>query len=350
MVKTHKTADGKDEYDKLVIRKEDKNKLPIQGIKFCIVDTEKSTYCKEEYGRWVTDEKGKIEIPVNELPLYNTYLYEVESCGEPKGSIDESLLSKQKYTAKHIPLYVDPGNRFLGEVKGKDFIKYDELIATIVGEVNSQEKKYEVGDATNKIGEVLSKGNDTKTGGNWLKIYDAREGKTLYIAKKTLTNYVSWGALFEAGVVYGTDQIDINNIQEDGTIKHEEPYTGKSGYKPKIIKIKNSSGVEKKYIVRLLRGQNTKDSNKLSYRNRGLSVTGGSEWNRYIIPIVRDYRYGSSSGDNIEQELKYGGKDGYLGDLNKFKIQLATYNWFGDLTLGVYEGTYIYIKENKVAK
>ena len=204
--------------------------------------------------------------------------------------------------------------------------------------------------------------DDRPTGGNWLKIYDARGGKTLYIAKKPLTNGVSWDDLFKAGVVYGTDQIDISKIQPDGTIKQEAPYTGDKGYKPKIIKIKDSSGKEKTYIVRLLKGHNPNiykgDPNKKITELKSKDVIQGSEWNRYILPLVKDYRIGASTNNNdyIEEALRKTKKQGanipideYLGDKNDYTIQLASYNWFVDLTLGTdsstkpykYRGTYV---------
>lgn len=228
VVKTHKTADGKDEYDKLVIKKEDKNKSPIKGIMFCIVDTEESTNCQEEYGNWVTDGNGKIEIPVNELPLYNTYLYEVESYGEPKSPKGEPTLSSKKYTSKHIPLYVDPGNRFLGELKGKDFIKYDELIATIDGEPNPEKKEYKIG-YTTKIGKVSDKAEDKSTGGNWLKFYDGQNDRIIYVAKKPITYKVGWDMLYSAGVVYGLDMLDNQGKPKSSEIP--------STYKGRMISI-----------------------------------------------------------------------------------------------------------------
>jgi hypothetical protein len=330
------------EYENLEIEKKDKHGNGINGIQFCIAkdpkDITKGCATTYAYGPWTTGADGKLEIPTNELPLYTQTLIET-------GEIATS------YKPQKIALYVDPGHRFLGEVKGQneqgeEFITYNELLSKITGisvdDIEKKEGSQEAGNRLNylrkisdsavvgvNLGNVLNKGNDSKTGGNWLKIFDARKGTTLYIAKKPLTNNVSWNQLCSAGVVFGLDQVNA-----DGTLKPHfktPPDCGRT-YKPNIIEIKG-----KRYIVRLLRGQNTEDPNTLSGSTNGLKVTGGSEWNRYILPLVKDYRYGSVSRTDIEQALKDGGTEEFLGNSKNFKIQLATYNWFEDLTLGAFQ-------------
>ena len=354
----------------LKIKKVDGSGNPIEGIQFCQVQEYKEGNKTKELencgqgGGWVTNASGEVTVPINELNIGESYLIE-----KIKDDTKGVKINNQKVTLKEdslkteIPLYVDYGVRFLGEVKGKEaqgeeaqgeevFITYNELLSKITGipedKIETKEGKLVKDDGLRytrgigdkrisvNIGNVLSKGNDSETGGNWLKIYDARAGKTLYIAKKPLTNNVSWNDLFNAGVVYGLDQIDITKIQEDGTIKQESPYTGDKGYKPKIIKIKDINGIQKKYIVRLLKGHNLNihkgDPNTVITIYKDKDVTQNSEWNRYIIPLVKDYRYGVYSNGMIEPELQNGGKAEYLSNSQNFKIQLATYNWFGDLT------------------
>lgn len=303
------------EYENLVIEKKDKHGNGINGIQFCIAkdpkDITKGCATTYAYGPWTTGADGKLEIPTNELPLYTQTLIET-------GEIVTS------YKPQKIALYVDPGYRFLGEVKGQneqgeEFITYNELLSKITGiPVNDIEKKEgkegkgdrlkylrKISDNTGvgvNLGNVLSKGNDSNTGGNWLKIYDARKGTTLYIAKKPLTNNVSWNQLCRAGVVFGLDQVNA-----DGTLKPHFTNLPDCGgtYKPNIVEIKG-----KRYIVRLLRGLNTEDPNQLSDDSHGLKVTGNSEWNRYILPLVKDYRYGKLSSGDIEPSLKVGGRRG----------------------------------------
>lgn len=235
--KNKKDEQGNIKYEELVIHKYGKNNQSLSGVKFCIekqlTNVEKLKYlipelegasdveiekllteekiqemlekfpgpCDESYHKaikddetgkiidyetnWVTNNKGILTIPTNELPLYNQTIIEIPSM-------------QKTYKPIKIDIYVDPGNRFLGEVKGTDFITYKELLDQI---------------GSDSVGTPLDLGNDAKdnngekTGGNWLKIYDAREEKTLYIAKKPITNNVSWGMLFNAGVVYGTDTL-----------------------------------------------------------------------------------------------------------------------------------------------
>ena len=340
VVKTHKTDSGKEEYDKFIINKVNNKGLPISGVEFCIVDTKTSTSCNKYYNTWRTDKNGKIEIPVNELPLYTTYLYEKSPFGEVKG-VD----TYDTYKRKTIPLYVDPGNRFLGEVTGKNeqneqeekFITYKELLENIEGKpLEKLPKNPETNKPQTKVGVVLGLGEDEITGGNWLKIYDAREGKILYIAKKPLTNEVSWDMLYQAGVVFGPEFINTKNGDPNrGKIKTKEElgeeiynnFKEYGEYQAKIIEING-----KRYIVRLLRGENTFEPYRISRSKKGFKLIGISEWNRYILPLVKDYRYGGKYGNSIETALQEGGNAGYLGPSKNFKIQLATYNWFGDLT------------------
>lgn len=247
---------------------------------------------------------------------------------------------------------------FEGEISGTDFITYKQLIHEITGKTLNEIKDYK---DTGGIGIKLPEGidslkntlaDDRPTGGNWLKIYDAREGKTLYIAKKPLTSTVSWNSLYKAGVVYGPDVLNI--VEENGKLvgKRNTDKLGKIigsnegeiknlEYRGKIIEING-----KNYIVRLLKAYN-EDKNggdpntvgNTGYQN--IINLKHSEWNRYILPLVKDYRYSDYSKNWLEEDLKKGGNGGYLGDKN-YDIQLASYNWFVDLTLGTYSSNYPY--------
>ena len=225
---------------------------------------------------------------------------------------------------EEIPQNCYDGACFEGEVKGTDFITYDTLRKEI-----RQNGKY-------NIGSDLGLGNDTDTGGNWLKTHDYKEGKTVYIAKKPLTNNVTWNQLCSAGVVFGLDQVN-----KDGTLKPQfkTPENCGGTYKPKIITKNN-----KIYIVRLLKTTKENKPNENLTTDWQIFYTTtvlGSEWNRYILPLVKDYRYGSNTFEQLEESLKKGGKKGYLEDKN-FDIQLAEYNWFGDLILGTSKELYCY--------
>ena len=240
---------------------------------------------------------------------------------------------------------------FEGEVLGNDFITYNKLLSEITGQGENYIKvgrcinnpDINANDNCGGLGAKLSEGKDI--GGNWLKIYDAREGKTLYIAKKPLTNHVSWNKLYKAGVVYGPDVLNIeeengklvgkrnpNKLSEiigenEGEIKTIE-------YRGKIIKIKG-----KNYIVRLLKAYNVDknggDPNKLGNTGyQDIKNLQHSEWNRYILPLVKGNRYGDYSKAHIEPLLKEDENGNYSYNPEKFKIQLEIYNWFGDLTAG----------------
>lgn len=355
-------------YENLVIEKKDKYGNGIDGIQFCIAKDPNNSkqVCNENYPyeRWITKD-GRLKIPTNELPLYNQTLIET---GE----------TAKNHKPKKIDLYVDPGNRFLGEVPGWRFISNKTLIDILTGEMYPWRLEYKDGIST-KIGNILRFGRDTD---QWLKIYDARKGTILYIAKKPLTNSVSWDMLYQAGVVFGPEFINTrdgdpnlgkiktkeelgeeiyNNFKALEEKKMNETINGNSKYgeyKAKIIEING-----KRYIVRLLRASNRKDPNATEdkdYYTKKRFI--GSEWNRYILPLVKDYRYYINYSDDIEQELKVG-EDGFdfaikgidENSCGDFKIQLATYNWFGDLTQGsyakyYYDGTPYYHRLSKGQK
>ena len=288
-------------------------------------------------------------------------LYDITSKGDNDDDAEGEIGFRP--VLEEIPQNCYDGACFEGEVAGTDFITYRKLLeniewksyedfttTTIPIENYDSIEPQEMEVKKTKVGNELALGNDTEAGGNWLKIHDYKEGKTLYIAKKPLTNYVSWDDLFNAGVVYGLDQIDtskeaLKEFKTTKKLKMSKNYTGKSGYTPKTVEIGG-----KNYIVRLLKGHTTDstihkngDPNAYSSDNYDkLKNVKNSEWNRYILPLVKDYRYSFISYVRIEDDLEYltdNTKEDYLTqpslskDNKNFKIQLAEYNWFGDLTL-----------------
>lgn len=208
------------------------------------------------------------------------------------------------------------GACFEGEVQEKDFITYADLLT----EIGSQEN----------IGTLINRG------GNWLKIYDARAGKTLYIAKAPLTSNVSWYSLYKAGVVYGLDMLNKDGTPKDDSINTIYP---PMKYQGKIVHINN-----KPYIVRLLKGNNRKNWTPQHTVSKvdSLEMTQGSEWNRYILPLVKYNRFGSytKQGEEIEEILKQDINGNIMTwsnpDNKDYKVQISDYKWFGNLTGGNY--------------
>ena len=140
--------------------------------------------------------------------------------------------------------------------------------------------------------------------------------------------------LYKAGVIFGADLIDPNTrrVRDSGTAEGQLPETIKTNfnsienqygeYKAKIVEING-----KKYIVRLLRTSNRVDPNATpTYSYYNLSELKGSEWNRFILPLVTRNRFDSKTSGKLEQALK-----NKVGE--EYNIQLAKYNWFEDLTL-----------------
>lgn len=329
------------EYEDFVIKKVDKNGKPIPNIRFCIgYSHNSSTQCDEEYHKankyspndimqtryfWVTDKNGVLRIPYNELPLYQHTLIEKELTTNTHqyNKYQEVKKEDEKLSKKKVNIYVDPGTRFLGEVPEKEFITYGKLIDSI-----SQQGL--------NLGYEYSSWNS-----GWLKFYDAREDKTLYIAKTPVLYGVSWVNLYKAGVIFGPEVLHINKEKNKliGEIDFEK-LSQFGGYYDKSLLRGNYRGTilqinGKNYVVRLLRGHNTTnnkgDSNYYDIENYldESDKKNKSEWNRYILPIIKDYRYGRASLGYLERALQiHAGKD------DDFKIQVAQYNWFEDMNAG----------------
>lgn len=241
---------------------------------------------------------------------------------------DASTVNAFRPVLEEIPQNCYDGACFEGEVAGTDFITYKELLENIEGKpLEKLSKNPETNKPKTKVGDVLDLGNDESTGGNWLKIEDYKNNSTLYIAKKPITNKVSWDMLFNAGVVYGLDQI---TVKDDGTLVAGSKYTGRYGYKPKEIIVNG-----KKYIVRLLKGRtftvNDGDVNKGLRGNAAYSreLYPYTEWTRYVVPLIdiAGNREGKYSSDGIDKELQLKTSE------NEYKYETAKYKWFKDLTL-----------------
>lgn len=91
-----------------------------------------------------------------------------------------------KAKERNVHLFVDPGDRFLGEVKPEDFINGRDL--------------------ANQIG--LTKGTFLNENINWLK-FQRPDGSLTYVAKKPIKNYISWDHINNAGAVYGDKEVTI---------------------------------------------------------------------------------------------------------------------------------------------
>lgn len=263
------------------------------------------------------------------------------------------------------------GIDFIGETSGIALSKQENDTASNVGEMKftyqglRKKANFSQGTLPNIENKYLNKDakkiqdaweSELAEGGKWLEFKDNKytsngKPRTFYVSKKPLAKNVSWDDLFNAGFVYGWD-----TINPDGTIRKDANI--KSGYKPTIIE--GADG--EKYIVRLLQGKvnygwvSSKDGTTYNSKQQKAYSSSGdslySEWNRVILPITKDYRYGSntSSESDIEKVFTDGGQAGYLGNDKNFDIQLADYNYLGDLTLGAYYGFDYTDKDSKHIK
>lgn len=169
-----------------------------------------------------------------------------------------------KAKERNVHLFVDPGDRFLGEVKPEDFIGGEEL--------------------ANQIG--LTSGRFLNKDTNWLK-FQRPDGSLTYVAKKPIKNYISWDHINNAGAVYGDKEVTIKG---------------------------------KKYRIRLLRGYNEsvaiKSDTAENAKNKngvyGGQLNVGSEWNRLLYPLShhttnnQNFYYGYNVGSKIPSWASYG--------------------------------------------
>ena len=258
-----------------------------------------------------TENNQNNSVAVPYLSFYKNY------SGDIYAKFSKQMINGEEYKEKKINIRKEScydGACFWGEVKGDNFISYEKL-SKAVGLSYDKEHIPAIEDNYLDLGlqhaiesDRLDK-EEKAVGGIWLKFTDKKykdkngNVREFYIAKKPVLKGISWNDLYNANVVYGLD--------------HQE-----RRYKHKIIKING-----KKYVVRLLRGASNYNGTLFGdniYKHG--SGCHHSEWNRTIIPITKQYRYSNIFAAALENELK---------DDNK--VQTASYNWLGDLTLGPYK-------------
>lgn len=247
---------------------------------------------------------------------------------------NEKILECTKY-----PCYDDMC--FEGEVFGNDLgVTYQQIISKANGKGTKP-------DSSNNPEIKTLYDQELSKGGIWLKFTDykdsvkkANNGKpyTFYVAKKPVLKNVSWYDLESIGMVYGTDTVDSNGPKPGIITKNsasDDSYGIRKSYRPTTMDGKNG-----KYQISLIRGRtNYGDKDGINSETNWRDAKN-SQWNRSIVAITTSYR---GENDSLEDALKTK-SDGteYTGSLNKLNMDLkcktGDYNWFGDLTIGAWEG------------
>lgn len=128
---------------------------------------------------------------------------------------------------------------------------------------------------------------------NWLVFND--NGTEKLVSKKPLKHSISWDELYNAGVVFG---------------ENTETPNGYNPYNPQYVEINS-----KKYVVRLMRAYS--DEVPINDRTNtfgNYDKTKGSEWNRLILPLIKEGRSDSKSKYGVEKDMP----------------TLANYSWWKD--------------------
>lgn len=107
----------------------------------------------------------------------------------------------------------------------------------------------------------------------WLKF--ARQGKVLFVAKRTFMHTVSWDHLYQRGIVYGTND---NGKHPRGTPVNQYTVVEHGG---------------NRFIVRLMTGANADpypESDPLFFTDdmAQMNIGGGSEWNELMYRVHTD--------------------------------------------------------------
>lgn len=257
---------------------------------------------------------------------------------------------------EEIPQNCYDGACFEGEVAGTDFITYRKLLSELTGKKEESfiddkcidNPNYDADYQCGGLGSKISVGADAKIGGIWLKIHDYTTGKVLYIAKKPITNYVTWLELYKNGVVFDSNIVldDKNKLKSNLDFGLEVQM--RNGENPIKLKPYNPRTIElggKTYLIRLLRATSNINTNGPRKQYYNLEDLEKSEWNRYILPLIRNNRYSYNKYVQKELRLTTSGIeiDRELPNKENYQIQLTTYDWNKDLNIynkrkSTYEG------------
>lgn len=114
----------------------------------------------------------------------------------------------------------------------------------------------------------LSMGDDMNLNEPWLKF--SLDGKTLFVAKKTLKSNITWDAIYQAGAVYASDDFGRH---PRGTNRLQNAKVSVAGYR---------------FKVRLLRGSSVDPLSISTYSSTlpELPELLDSEWNQLIVPLA----------------------------------------------------------------
>ena len=269
--------------NKVKIKKTEKDgTTPIKGVDFKIYETRENA--KKGTNSVVNAKSGEDGFLsfTKEIPYYGFYIRE-ERVSDPY------LLRKDAI----VPFYKDNGVRFLGEISPS----LEDMKVTSINQ-NGEEKTLNPDwDINQELQNLVDGGTSFNKDTNWLVFND--NGKEKLVSKKPLKYGISWNSLYKARLVFGR--------------KEDAPDPSK--YIPTYVTINN-----KKYVVRLMRAYNEKakiNDNKLwgSWdSNTTKSYVKGSEWNRLLLPLIKDGRYGSNTEGCVEDNMP----------------TLANYSWYKD--------------------
>lgn len=296
----------RDNQNKVKIKKTEKDGLtPIKGVDFKIYETrENAKKGTKSVGDAKSGEDGLLSF-TKDVPYYGFYIRE-ESVSDPY------LLRKDAI----VPFYKDNGVRFLGEIVPGD------MKVTSINQDGEEKNLDSSKNINQELQSLVDGGTPFNENTNWLVFND--NGTEKLVSKKPLKHSIAWNSLYNAGVVFDKKESDdlINadfthsNYSKTPSLKDKDLGKDKEkSYESTYVTVNN-----KKYIVRLMRAYNEKakiNDNKSwgSWdSNTTKSYVKGSEWNRLLLPLIKDGRYGSNTEGFVEDNMP----------------TLANYSWWTD--------------------
>lgn len=296
----------RDNQNKVKIKKTEKDgTTPIKGVEFKIYETRENAKKEtKSVGDAKSGEDGLLSF-TKDVPYYGFYIRE-ENVSDPY------LLRKDAI----MPFYKDNGVRFLGEISP------DDMKVTSINQKKALNPDWNI---NKELQELVKGGTSFNENTNWLVFND--NGKEKLVSKKPLKYGISWNQLYNAGVVFDKDGVDnlddadfthSNYEYKSKPLQHLKDYGQGPGesksYEPTYITVNS-----KKYIVRLMRAFNDSttvhDENSWGYKKEEYNNhVKGSEWNRLILPLIEDGRYGSNTEVFVEGNMP----------------TLANYSWWTD--------------------
>lgn len=112
----------------------------------------------------------------------------------------------------------------------------------------------------------LTKGVAHHSDSPWIKVVDSSTNKALYFPQLTLRHTLSWKDLYEAGIVYGTDDFGTHPPEGVTVLQNKKVIIGNKEYRVSLFKGANGNGTVSSFSDADHSGTHQSEWNQLMYR------------------------------------------------------------------------------------